>query len=97
MTGFSAISLEENASHVDDSVHRFIDVKVKQLTKIKHYDETLRSFVEEKLREKAWGTFLWVVLACRELSKPSVLTVNIEEVLLQLPSGVTSLYTRIMD
>jgi len=97
LTGSPAISLEENASHVDDAVHKFIDVKVKQLTKIKHYDETLRSLVEEKLREKAEGTFLWVALACRELSKPAVLTVNTEEVLLQLPSGITPLYTRIMD
>ena len=97
LTGSPEISLEENASHVDDAVHKFIDVKVKQLTKVKHYDETLRGLVEEKLREKAEGTFLWVALACRELSKPSVLSINTEEVLLQLPSGITPLYTRIMD
>lgn len=97
LTGSLAISLEENASHVDDVVLKFIDVKVKQLTRVKHYDETLRNLVEEKLREKAEGTFLWVALACRELSKPSVLSVNTEEVLLQLPSGITPLYTRIMD
>ena len=97
LTGSLAISLEENASHVDGVVLNFIDVKVKQLTRVKHYDETLRKLVEEKLREKAEGTFLWVALACRELSKPNVLSVNTEEVLLQLPSGITPLYTRIMD
>ena len=97
LTGSLDISLEENASHVDDVVLRFIDFKVKQLTRVKHYDETLRSLVEEKLREKAEGTFLWVALACRELSKPSVRSVDTQEVLLQLPSGIIPLYTRIMD
>lgn len=97
LTGSLEISLEENSSHVDNAVLKFIDIKVKHLTRIKHYEETLRILVEEKLREKAEGTFLWVALACRELSKPSVLSVNTEEVLLQLPSGITNLYTRIMD
>ncbi|MCJ1269015.1 hypothetical protein MMC22_008903 [Lobaria immixta] len=97
LTGSLEISLEENASHVDGAVFKFIDVKVKQLARVKHYDETLRRLVEEKLREKAEGTFLWVALACRELFKPSVLSVNTEEVLLQLPSGITPLYARIMD
>lgn len=97
LTGALDISLEVNASHVDAAVLQFIDVKVKQLARIKNYDETLRAVVEQKLREKAEGTFLWVALACRELSKPSILSVNTEEVLLQLPPGITPLYTRIMD
>lgn len=97
LTGALDVSLEENASHVDVVVLKFIDVKVKQLTRTKHYDDTLRALVEEKLREKAEGTFLWVALACRELSKPSVLSVNTEEVLLRLPSGITPLYARIME
>lgn len=97
LTGSLDISLEVNSSHVYESVCKFIDVKVKQLTRIKHYDEALRLLVEERLREKAEGTFLWVALACRELSKPSVLSINTEEVLLELPTGITPLYTRIMD
>lgn len=97
LTGCLDISLEENATHVNNAVFNFIDVKVKQLTRTKHYDEALRNLVEKTLREKAEGTFLWVALACRELSKPSVLSVNTEEVLLELPAGITPLYTRIMD
>lgn len=89
LTGSLAISLEENASHVDCAVLKFIDVKVKQLTRFKRYDKTLRAMVEKTLLQKAEGTFLWVALACRELSKPSVLSVNTEEVLLQLPAGIT--------
>ncbi|KAL8833814.1 MAG: hypothetical protein Q9170_004074 [Blastenia crenularia] len=97
LTGSLCISLEENSSHVDDAVNQFIDVKVKQLTRIKLYEDSLKTLVEKKLREKAEGTFLWVALACRELSKPSVLSINTEEVLSQLPPGITPLYTRIMD
>ena len=97
LTGSLDISLEENASHVNNAVLKFIDVKVKQLTRVKHYDGTLRGLVENNLHRKAEGTFLWVALACRELSKPSVLSVNTEEVLLQLPAGLTPLYSRIMD
>ncbi len=78
LTGSLDISLEENSSHVDEAVLNFIDYKVKQLTRVKHYDETLRVFVEDSLRRKAEGTFLWVALACRELFKPSVLSVNTE-------------------
>lgn len=97
LTGSLDISLEENATHVNNAVFKFIHFKVKQLTRIKHYDDALRLLVERTLREKAEGTFLWVALACRELSKPAILSVNTEEVLLELPAGITPLYTRIMD
>ena len=97
LMGSLDISLEENATHVEEAVLKFIDIKVKQLAKIKHYDEKLKAIVEDDLRQKAEGTFLWVALACRELSKPSVISVNTSEVLSQLPSGITPLYSRIMD
>ena len=97
LTGSLDVSLEENSSHVHEAVRKFIDVKVKQLTRVKHYDNALAALVEENLRQKAEGTFLWVALACRELSKPSVLSVNTEEMLLQLPQGISPMYTRIMD
>ncbi|KAL8889355.1 MAG: hypothetical protein Q9192_006031 [Flavoplaca navasiana] len=97
LTGSLNISLEEKSVHVNNAVFKFIDFKVKQLTKIKHYDDTLSALVGKTLREKAEGTFLWVALACRELSKPAVLSVNTEEVLLEMPAGITPLYSRIMD
>ena len=91
------ISLETNHSHVENSVQRFIDVKAKQLQRRKGYDTELKRHVEDQLREKAEGTFLWVAIACRELSKPSVLSMNTRSVLLKLPSGITPLYGRIVD
>ena len=97
LTGSLDISLEENSTHVNEAVLRFIDTKVNQLTRVKHYDDALRESVGDCLRRKAEGTFLWVALACRELSKPSVSSFNTEETLSYLPSGITPLYTRIMD
>lgn len=97
LAGSLDISLESNHSDVEDAVQRFIDSKTKQLQRRKGYDMKLKCYVEEQLREKAEGTFLWVALACRELSKPSVLSMNTKSVLLRLPSGLTGLYGRIIE
>lgn len=97
LTGSLEISLEENHIQVDDSVSRFIGVKMDQLQRRKGYDHKLHEFVEKSLRQKAEGTFLWVALACRELSKPTVLSVNTKNVLLKLPSGILPMYGRIME
>jgi ankyrin repeat protein len=91
------ISLESNSLHVSNAVRRFIDVRVKQLKKAKCYDASLSQFVEETLRQRSEGTFLWVALACRELSKPTVRLINTKTVLLKLPSGLTPLYNRIIE
>ena len=48
LTGSLDISLEENSTHVDEAVLRFIDVKVNQLTRVKHYD-ALRAVVGDYL------------------------------------------------
>ena len=91
------ISLETNRNQVEYTVRKFIDVKVKQLQRRKGYDADLKCYVENQLRKKAEGTFLWVSLACRELSRPSVLSVNTKKVLIKLPSGLTPLYGRILE
>ena len=91
------IGLEENTKHVNDAVQRFIDENVKQLQRVKHYSLALTQIVEKGLREKAEGTFLWVALACRELSKPTIKSMNTKNVLQRLPSGLTPLYSRVME
>lgn len=97
LTGSVDISLEGNSAHVDEAVMKFIDVKINQLTKVKIYHESLRAVVGDYLRQKTEGTFLWIALACSELSNRSVLSINAAETLSHLPSGITPLYTRIMD
>ncbi|OBT55313.1 hypothetical protein VE04_04045 [Pseudogymnoascus sp. 24MN13] len=97
LTGCINLSLEANRAEVESSVNRFIDVKVEQLQKWKRYDSTLRQFIKDTLQEKSEGTFLWVALACRELAKPTVLSINTKKVLLKLPSGLVQLYERILE
>ncbi|KAG8531939.1 uncharacterized protein KY384_003575 [Bacidia gigantensis] len=91
------ISLEDNETYVTKAVRQFIVLKTNHLQHRKNYNRELRHIVESQLLEKAEGTFLWVALACRELAKPRVLSVNTMKVLSQLPSGLTPMYERIME
>ena len=97
LMGSLDISLETNANQVENAVRIFIKNKVKQLQRRKGYDKVLKDYVEADLCEKAEGTFLWVALACKELSKPTVLSMNTKNVLSKLPTGISPLYSRIMD
>ncbi|KAI9722499.1 MAG: hypothetical protein M1828_004746 [Chrysothrix sp. TS-e1954] len=97
LAGVMNISMEQNHSRVSEAVQQFVVFKVAQLQRRKRYDKNLGDFVRGQLLEKAEGTFLWVSLASRELSKPRVLSVNTSKVLSGLPSGLTSLYERIME
>jgi len=91
------ISLECNSKHVQESVWRFIEVRVDELKKAKGYTEKLATSIEDALREKSEGTFLYVSMACRALSQPNVRLVNARSVLAGLPRGLTPLYERIMQ
>ena len=91
------IGLEQNTDQVNASIDQFINEKVNQLQNSKHYSPALVKFVEESFREKAEGTFLWVALAYQKLSDPRVPSINTKRVLNQLPSGLTPLYTRILE
>ncbi|KAL1867896.1 hypothetical protein Daus18300_006171 [Diaporthe australafricana] len=91
------IDLEDNAAAIASSVSQYITSRVEYLRKTKRYPESLAEEVRDTLTQKAEGTFLWVALACRELSKPKVRSLNTRTVLTQLPSGLDHLYTRILD
>ena len=88
------VSLEVKASHVSRAVAAFVDYKVQQLATVQQYDPKLQAEVQQQLRDKAEGTFLWVSLVCKELEKvPFYLT---REVLQALPQGLDPLYDRMM-
>lgn len=97
LSGALDISLEENHLQVSNSVNKFIEAKLAKLQRVKKYDTKLRDFVSQTLREKAEQTFLWVSLACRELSKPTVKVMNTKSVLVKLPSGLVPMYQRILE
>jgi hypothetical protein len=61
---------------------------------VQKYDQGLRAEVQQQLRDKAEGTFLWVSLVCKELA--SVPLYRTREVLQALPPGLDPLYERMM-
>jgi hypothetical protein len=98
--GALAISLEENAQHIEKAINQYVSQKVEALALDKAYDDydpTLRTSVENHLRERAKGTFLWVALACKELERRKVTADNTMTVLENLPPELVPLYKRMLD
>ncbi|KAK6518886.1 hypothetical protein TWF281_003577 [Arthrobotrys megalospora] len=89
------ISLEENSPQVSAAVNTYIKKKVAVLSKTKHYTVEIRENIENILREKSGGTFLWVHLACKELlnakASRAVTALN------NIPSGLSQFYKRMLD
>ena len=88
-------SLELNSDHVAGAVANFIDYKINELAGSKLYTSELQVFVRKSLREKAEGTFLWVALVCKQLSK--VRPQKAKSFLERAPSGLEPLYERMLD
>ncbi|RII04521.1 hypothetical protein CUC08_Gglean011908 [Alternaria sp. MG1] len=88
------VSLEVKASHVSRAVAAFVEYKVERLAAVLKYDIRLQAEVQQQLRDKAEGTFLWVSLVCKELE--GVPLYRTREVLQALPPGLDPLYDRMM-
>ncbi|KAF3029132.1 hypothetical protein E8E12_000037, partial [Didymella heteroderae] len=88
------VSLEVKASHVSRAVGAFVEYKVRRLATVQRYDPVLQAEVQQQLRDKAEGTFLWVSLVCKELE--GVPLYRTREVLQALPPGLNPLYDRMM-
>ncbi|KAJ4331972.1 hypothetical protein N0V95_009773, partial [Ascochyta clinopodiicola] len=88
------VSLEVKASHVSRAVAAFVEYKVQRLATGQRYDPRLQAEVQQQLRGKAEGTFLWVSLVCKELE--GVPLYRTREVLQALPPGLDPLYDRMM-
>ncbi|RII04530.1 hypothetical protein CUC08_Gglean011202 [Alternaria sp. MG1] len=88
------VSLEVRASYVSRAVVAFVEYKVQQLATVHKYSLELQAEVQQQLRDKAEGTFLWVSLVCKELEK--VPLYRTRTVLQALPPGLDPLYERMM-
>jgi hypothetical protein len=88
------VSLEVKASHVSKAVAGFVEYKVQRLVTVQRYNASLQAEVQQQLRSKAEGTFLWVSLVCKELEK--VPFYRTRKVLEELPPGLNPLYDRMM-
>jgi hypothetical protein len=88
------VSLEVSATQVSAAVEAFINYKVQGLAAVKKYEAGLQAEVQQLLRGKAEGTFLWVSLVCKEME--CVPLFRTLEVLQAMPTGLDPLYDRMM-
>jgi hypothetical protein len=88
------LSLEVKASQVLRAVAAFVNYKVQRLLTVRKYSAKLQAEIQQQLRDKAEGTFLWVSLVCKELEK--VPLYRTREVLQTMPRGLNSLYNRMV-
>ncbi|EGU78519.1 hypothetical protein FOXB_10970, partial [Fusarium oxysporum f. sp. conglutinans Fo5176] len=86
-------SFEESKRDID----KFIDEKVAHLKNKKKYTTKVADQVVQILREKSESIFLWVGLACEELSSKRVVSKDAVKCLLAMPRGLHSLYKSLLD
>ncbi|KAJ6022047.1 hypothetical protein N7540_007551 [Penicillium herquei] len=91
------LCLELNESSISDAVNKYIQHKIVHLARVKKYSNDLCKTVQQTLSEKSQGTFLWVALACQELSKSSTTRWRTLSVLNTLPKGLDGLYRRMIE
>ncbi|KAN0073083.1 hypothetical protein V8E54_009197 [Elaphomyces granulatus] len=88
------LSLELNADHISHAVDVYIDFKVSQLISFRN-DKALQEQVQDQIRQKSDGTFLWVALVFEELR--GALRRNLSRMLNRIPKGLTPLYDRMVN
>jgi hypothetical protein len=96
----TSLSLEVNADLVSRAVDAYIEHEISRLILIKH-NPTLKGQVHEQMRQKANGTFLWVALVVKDLRDRQDAEyedpLSILTLLLEMPSGLPALYSRMLD
>ncbi|KAN0075617.1 WD40-repeat-containing domain protein [Elaphomyces granulatus] len=88
------LSLELNSDHILHAVDVYIDFKVSQLISLRN-DKALQEQVQDQIRQKSDGTFLWVALVFEELR--GALRRNLSRVLNRIPKGLMPLYDRMVN
>ena len=85
-----SLELKQNAEQVSRAVDVYIDEKLSRIESLE--DDNLRDQVQDILRRKADGTFLWVALVIHELERPE--SWDPLQVVEEVPSGLHQLYDR---
>ena len=95
LSTFPRIRLDPDAdSEIESDIHRFIEVKVNELSKYRRYPEPLRVHVKDVFLDRAKGTFLWVGIVANELRNCRIS--EVENFLDLIPSGLEGLYARML-
>lgn len=88
-------NLQVDSERVNHDVHKFINVKVDELSKMKGYKSALKEKIRCALTEKAGGTFLYVSLVLHDL-KRTIIASQVTQKLSELPSNLNKVYDRIL-
>ena len=95
LSNFSRIRLDPDVDkEVNNDIHRFIEVKINELSIHRQYPEPLRVRLEKVFRDRAQGTFLWIGIVAEELRKYKV--TEVEKALDLFPSDLEALYARML-
>jgi hypothetical protein len=92
-----SLRLELNEESISNAVRAYIQYKVGELAQLKRYDDATRDAVYQHFTDKSNNTFLWVALVYQELVAPDVQSWEALDILRALPSGLESLYARMME
>ncbi|OPB43187.1 hypothetical protein A0O28_0088230 [Trichoderma guizhouense] len=90
-------SLELNEHSVSEAVNHYITHKTARLKEVKRLDEETELIIRKYLTDNARGTFLWVALVCKELSRISVRKRHVLSKMAEFPSDLGPLYERMMQ
>jgi hypothetical protein len=93
----ATLCLELNEDSISNAVRAYIHYKVGELAQLKGYDNATRDAVYQHFSDKSNNTFLWVALVYQELVAPDVQSWEAIDILQTLPSGLESLYRRMLD
>ncbi|KAH6656334.1 beta transducin-like protein HET-E2C*40 [Truncatella angustata] len=91
------ISLELNAESISTAVKVYIRHQVNEIQQRKRIDLAQKNELIKYLVSKADDTFLWVALVCERLRDSSVRGRHIMQELQRYPSGLNSLYDRMLQ
>ena len=95
LVGVPRINLDTDANEeLNNDIHRFIELKVDELSAYRRYPEPLRVHVKKVLESRAQGTFLWVGMVANALRKYRVS--EVEKALELFPPGLAGVYARIL-
>ena len=95
LSSFPHITLDRIAgAEINHDIHRFIEDRVNEISKLKRYPDQLSVHVKDVFKERAQGTFLWIGIAAQDLRE--YIVTEVEEALKFLPSGLEPLFARML-
>lgn len=69
LSSFPRIRLDDAKSEILSDIHRFVEVKVNELSEYRQYPEPLRVHVKKVLMDRPQCTLLWIGIVAGELRK----------------------------